>query len=229
MRVSYSQWSLYHQCPFKWKCKYVLKLKEPAPTGAVSRGSDIHNMIEGYILKDSDMLPWDAGNSLNVPPMGSKHPLQPVVDMLRNWTTPDVHVEKPFYLDIDMAAFPAEGDEAYIVIFDAAAHKDGVVEVAEWKSGRPYAEHAEQRSLYATAALSIWAPKKVVVTTHYVDLTGDPASTVALSDALPDLKRVWQSRRESIINDTILAPRPNSKCKWCHFRKSNGGPCPLEM
>lgn len=228
MRLSYSRWSLYHGCPFKYKCKYILNLKEPPAGKAVMRGSTIHDMIEQYVAGLSNALPWDANNVLDVPPMGSKHPLQPVVERLRDWPTNDRHVEKELLLDIDMQPFPST-DPAFIVIFDAVAHHDGIVEVEEWKSGKPYDEHAEQRHLYATAALTTWNPKEVHVTTRYVDCTGSPAKLSVTPNDTKQMIELWQGRRETMMNDKILAPRPSGKCRWCHFRKSNGGPCPLDL
>jgi hypothetical protein len=34
---------------------------------------------------------------------------------------------------------------------------------------------------------------------------------------------VYLSR--NLENDDIFAPKPSYGCRWCHFRKSNGGPC----
>ena len=160
--------------------------------------------------------------------MGKKHPLQGVVDKLRNWPNGDRYVEKKFGFDIDWSPYPTDSDlTAFLVIMDAVAFANGVVEVAEWKSGKPSADHADQRLLYALAGLRVFLPKEVVVTTYYVDLTSDPKRIRVPAAAEQELKDMWSSRRETIINDKIHAPRPNDKCKWCHVRKSNGGPCPL--
>ena len=44
-------------------------------------------------------------------------------------------------------------------------------------------------------------------------------------EQLEDLK-VWVTGRiNKIENDDIFAPKPSFGCRWCHFRKENGGPC----
>ena len=229
MRLSYSQWQTYARCPFLWKAKYILGIKDVYTGPAAERGSNIHNWIENYILRRSDRLPWDeTGGIERVPKLGKKHPLQGVVDRLRNWPNGDLYAEKKFGFDIDWTPYPTDSDlTAFVTIMDAVASANGVVEIAEWKSGKPSADHADQRLLYALAGLRVFLPKEVVVTTYYIDLTSDPKRIRVPAAAEQELKDMWSGRRETIINDKILAPRPNDKCCYCHVRKSKGGPCPL--
>ena len=36
----------------------------------------------------------------------------------------------------------------------------------------------------------------------------------------------WFAKASSaLLTDTLFAPRPGPYCRWCHFRKENGGPC----
>lgn len=229
MRLSYSQWQTYAQCPFKWKAKYQLGYRDTFTGPAAERGSKIHNWIENYITHRATKLPWDEqGGVEKVPALGKSHPLQGVVQRLRDWPNGDRYVEKKFGFDIDWDPYPVDGDmAAFVAIVDAVAAANGTVEIAEWKSGKPSADHADQRLLYALAGLRVFLPKKVVVTTYYVDLTADPARIAVTPEAEKPLMDMWSGRRETILNDKLCAPRPNDKCKWCHVRKSNGGPCPL--
>ena len=225
MRVSYSKWSLYHMCPYKYNCVYNLGLKEVKDdTGsAMARGSIIHDMLENNILGNSTALPWDAGNTLKVPPMGIAHPMQETMYRLKS--APIVNAELSIELDINMKPVPEGTDAAFIVIFDAIARHDNRIEVFEWKSGKAWAEHAEQRHLYAAAALNIWNPEEVVVTTHYVDITSPPIETRVTKADAENMRVIWVNRRETMITDEILAPRPNSKCRFCHLSRDRGGPC----
>ena len=227
MRLSYSMWNVYKQCPLKYKFKYHMKLKEPFVGPAAERGTLIHNHVEDYISGKSDYLPWDENHPVErVPALGKAHPLQGLVDRLRNWPSGDSHTEYKVEFDIDWLPFP-QAESSYIAVFDAAAHFNGEVEIAEWKSGKPSADHADQRKFYAMAALALWLPKKVSVTTYYIDLTGPAARTTVTPEAEQTLRDMWAERREGMLNDKVLAPRPNDKCRWCFFRKTNGGPCPM--
>jgi CRISPR/Cas system-associated exonuclease Cas4 (RecB family) len=231
MRLSYSMYSTYAECPFKYRAKYLLKIKAPFTGPAAERGNQIHTKIEHYIRGIETRLPWDAERPVErVPALGTQHPMQGVADRLKNWPSGDRHVERKLGFDIDWDLYPHDADEAaYMVVLDAAGYHNGTVEVAEWKSGKPYESHAEQRLLYGLAALRTWLPKKVTVTTYYVDMTGPAKRITITQDNEQELKDMWSSRRETIVNDKILAPRPNSRCQWCFYRKSNGGPCPMSF
>ena len=42
---------------------------------------------------------------------------------------------------------------------------------------------------------------------------------------VPFLKLDWEQKTKAMLNDTRFAPRPGHYCRWCFFRKTNGGPC----
>jgi len=42
---------------------------------------------------------------------------------------------------------------------------------------------------------------------------------------LPGLQAWVTEKVMKIENDDIFAPNPSYACRWCHFRKNNGGPC----
>lgn len=54
----------------------------------------------------------------------------------------------------------------------------------------------------------------------------DPRKPIVYTQAdVPRLKELWAKRTKAMLSDTKFAPRPGAYCKYCHFRKSNGGPC----
>jgi hypothetical protein len=190
---------------------------------------DIHNDIEFFIRGRQSNLPWDTvGGRPKVPALGREHPMDPVVRRLREWPNGDIYCEKKVGFSIDWDPYPHDSDTtAFLTIFDAVACRNGVAEVFEWKSGKPKAEYQDQRLLYALAAHRIFLPKEVVVTTHYVDLTSEPERIRVGQQAVKPLIDMWTKRRETVMNDKMLAPRPNEYCRWCDARRSTGGPCPL--
>ena len=229
MRLSYSQWNTYNDCPFKWKAKYQLGVKGSPPGPAAERGTNIHNMIEFFIRGKSQFLPWDeVGGISKVPALGRQHPLDGVVRRIRDWPNGEKYVEKKVGFNMDWDPYPYADDlTAFITIFDAATAARGIVEIAEWKSGKPKASYADQRLLYALAAHRIWLPKEVIVTTYYVDMTSDAQRIRVPEASVKPLMDLWSGRRQTMMNDKIHAPRPNDGCKWCDARRSAGGPCPM--
>jgi hypothetical protein len=60
---------------------------------------------------------------------------------------------------------------------------------------------------------------------EFIDLAKtDKYKPITRSD-LPKLQLQLKGRITAIEKDKIYAPNPSVLCKWCHFRKSNGGPC----
>ncbi|MGH7869653.1 MAG: PD-(D/E)XK nuclease family protein, partial [Candidatus Dormibacteraceae bacterium] len=116
------------------------------------------------------------------------------------------------------------------------AHRtsDDVLVVTDWKTGkfRPdqNEEYVEQLELYALAALILHPHlKEVRPRLAYLD-TGDvypPAGQelVFIQADVKRLKALWAKRTKAMLSDTVFAPKPNRFCAWCHFRKSNNGPC----
>ena len=41
------------------------------------------------------------------------------------------------------------------------------------------------------------------------------------------LKALWEQNVKPMFKDEIFAPLPSYMCRWCHFRKDNGGPCSM--
>jgi hypothetical protein len=103
-----------------------------------------------------------------------------------------------------------------------------VVDIAEWKTGKPKDEHAEQRNLYALGGLIRWKQHDVVrVTTYYLDGKGEPQRLTVKRTALDKLKDKWEQRVDTMQSDQLLAPRPGYYCRWCHYSKEKGGPCKI--
>ena len=47
---------------------------------------------------------------------------------------------------------------------------------------------------------------------------------ISRSEALK-IQKDFTKRVQPMFNDTRFDPKPNNKCRWCHFRKENNGPC----
>lgn len=109
-----------------------------------------------------------------------------------------------------------------------------LVHITDWKTGRVYEEHKQQRSLYALAGLQLvelgqlaGGSKDVKLTAEhlYTDTTQSATEEYGMKDLKP-LKREWESRIKGMMSDTRYPAKTGFHCKFCKFRKSAGGPCP---
>jgi CRISPR/Cas system-associated exonuclease Cas4 (RecB family) len=206
---SYSRLSTWEECPAKAKYKFLDKLPEP-DNPAMARGSDIHKLAENYLKGELTELPVQLQqvDEYIEELMGAQTELQ--LAFTRKWapTTwfgPDVYCR---------------------VVFDAVKITPPEAVVVDHKTGKQRPEeHKDQLRLYALAAFMKWPEVEVVHSQIlYID-HGERMRMMFTRDIVPNLLEYWDERAGKMRADDIFAPRPSPKCKWCTFRKSNGGPC----
>lgn len=120
---------------------------------------------------------------------------------------------------------------------DVCAETPGLVQIVDWKTGKVYDDHRQQRSLYALGGLQLielgklaGGAKDTKVTAEHVYLdTGQTATEEFTMKDLKPLKREWLTRTKQMMSDTKYPARPGFHCRYCRFRKSNGGPCPEDQ
>jgi hypothetical protein len=108
-----------------------------------------------------------------------------------------------------------------------------LVHITDWKTGRVYDDHRQQRSLYALAGLQLVElgllaggskDTKLIAEHLYTDTTQSATEEYSMKDLKP-LKREWESRIKQMMSDTKYPAKTGYHCRWCKFRKSAGGPC----
>ena len=209
--ISHTRVSMYEQCPQSVKFRYELKLKGPKSTAA-SRGSDIHNSIEKYILKGK-------GKYLHKDVKKWKH----LFKFIRSKAP---FVEEKLGVNKKWKNETWDDGKAYIIgVVDAAYLEGNMIEGQEWKSGKMYDNHADQRDLYSALLMARWpASQKVRMTSYYLDL-GKQKSITYTHEQIEPIRREFQQRIDFMENDKILAPRPGWYCKWCPYSRFVNGPC----
>lgn len=225
---SFSRYGDYVQCPAKFKFKHVMKLKEP-PSTAMARGAEIHNMAEAYVKGTLAKLPVELKLHADF-----------FKEMRKRYKTRDngmvVEDQWAFTKTWDLTEWN-NWTECWVRIkLDIAYHIDAETLAPEdYKTGkqRPEeeAKYLEQLQLYAMAAFLMmpWI-NKVVPRLRYLDQgtlypPADEEPIVYTREELPKLQKLWMAKTKKMMADTTFKATPNDKCKWCHFRKSNGGPC----
>lgn len=233
-RWSFSQWETYNQCPAKWKFKSVLKLPSAPPGPAAARGLDMHDRCEAFIkseISEEALLNGDPTKRFGDKKAAKIDPMYlPILVRFRDHPNGDRYAEHRLAYDEDwyLSGLFKSARTACIGVLDAVRYSDdGVLEIAEWKSGSPKDTHGDQRKLYALFGLRKWVmADEVRVTTYYLEHSNvQPQRLVVKPTAEQKLKDLWQGRVEQMKNDQILAPRPNEGCRWCDYAKSKGGPC----
>ena len=211
---SFSRWNDYCKCPFLAKCKYVDKLKEPDNI-YMKRGTKIHKMAEDFALGSLKKLPSELASFKAE--FAKLKKLKPQVEgqwaFTRTWQTTSWF-----------------GKEAWCRIkVDATLAIDGKRFVIDHKTGKDRPEHDDQLELYAIGGFLLFPEDDLEAQDWYVDRKpDDPLKILGKDfqrDQLEDLKKKWEDQTKIMLIDKRFDPKPNDGCKFCHFRKSNGGPC----
>lgn len=240
---SYSRLSDYTKCPALAKFKHVLKLREPGNV-AMDKGSRIHALAEVWVTR---VLPADLRNlsselllELRQVILAKKIPEElfrfaDEFNQLRkakasgegNWGfTRDWEPCSP--IDWNRCWLRVKADTVYLKETKKGRKRETTVYIIDHKTGREYKEHAEQRALYALGALLMYPDAQAVVVAHwYLDAgkIGGPETWQAAQ--VDELKKEWTRKTTALLNDTTFAPNQGPHCAYCHFRKSNNGPCEM--
>jgi hypothetical protein len=209
-------------CPLKFRFQRIDRLPEPQDgSGPLARGTAIHEMLAHAIQHGywpDEEIPetlklWDDYiDSLRVQNgMPEKQ-----IAFRKDWT------QCEWYAQDVWARF------VFDVVVEPTPDNDWTVKVVDWKSGKKYDTHSMDARLYALAALKMYPDaKRASVSFHYVDRppTGDSVGYACERGVMPDLEAYSETFNHDFLNDTLYPARTGFHCRWCHFRKSNNGPC----
>ena len=211
---SYSRYAQWVACPFAAYQKYVLKKKDES-SPAMERGSAIHKKIEDYLKGTTKVVPVEVDKQLHgYYKLLKKEKYQPELELAftAKWE-PTGWFDRNVYVRIKVEAL---APDASVII--------------DHKTGQPRGGYGEQMELYGLAG-HLLNPTAVVVR---ADLAfTDKGIVVEESFRLRELKkfaRKWDAKVKPMLMDRTFTPAPSEEsCKWCVFKKSRGGPCPVEQ
>lgn len=212
---SYSRYALYELCPLKFKLKHIDKVPEPqAP--AMERGDRIHKGVAAYILGKAEEPPQDA----------IAHPFPAkLIGEFRAF--PDKVVEQQWGFTAAWQPTGWFGRATWFrnVLDAAALYEDLTGDVADWKTGKRYGSNTEQMELNALSFMCQYKPA-IGVTTRmvYLDIGEEDVGEFKVSEK-ETLQAKWVEKVKPMFSDTVFAPRPNDKCRFCAFSRSNSGHC----
>lgn len=218
---SWSRYDTWRTCPARAKYKFVERLKEP-DNPAAAEGTRIHQLGEDFLKDKLKTLPKE------------------------------LTLLKAQYLDAKKRKAAAETDYIYTNKWDPTVWNDWTgawvrikadvtildkktktATVADLKTGKQKPMYEEQLELYAVGVMKAYPDMEVVKTQEWYSKTGvvapgpedGPDKGVFESQYLPELVKKWEARVKPMMKDTSFKAKPGDHCRWCHFRKANGGPC----
>lgn len=214
---SYSRYVTYDKCPFLAKCKFVDKLVEPQ-NDAMLRGTKIHKLCEDFL----------KGNIKRLPPELKKFSKE--FSALKKAKP---YIEEQWAFDEDYYPTDWFNKKVWLrVKLDACEELDyGVFHNIDFKTGKPRGEYVDQSGIYALGVFNTFDDVSTVYNSMwYLDggtIEGgleDKDATFTREDK-PKLEKLWRQKVKRMTHDRRFDATPNYACQWCHFRKSNGGPC----
>jgi hypothetical protein len=222
---SFSRYSAYSQCPLLCKLRNIDKIPEVV-NPAMVRGAKIHDLARDYLQGKIAKLPIELGLQKKLF-LALKNKIK---------ASKQIFVEEQWAFTKDWVKTDWRNwGECFLrVKTDCAEVNGSFMEIFDWKTGRFRQEDAvtiytEQLELYAMSGFLLYPQvNEIQAKLIYLDVK-EKFSRPYFRSELPMLQKVWEKRTRAMLNDTRFAPRPNTKCMWCHYRSSNktmgGGQC----
>jgi hypothetical protein len=216
---SISRYGTYSKCPRLAKYKFIDKLKEPG-SPAMDRGAAIHKLAEDYVRKGG-RLPKELALFKD-----DFKTLRTVGALPEAQFTFTAKWEPTNWDNWNGAWCRAMADSVVPPIVDAEEPR---VRTIDYKTGKVQEDgkYDDQLELYGLSGLiSYPTAKSATGELWFLDhgvIIG--AESEFLQKDVPKLKKKWEVRVKPMLADTLFKPKPGNHCRWCHFRKANGGPC----
>lgn len=180
-------------------------------SAAANRGVNLHKCIEDYLVMQTP-LPAELSHyegwlaTMSGVMAFPEHKI--AVDdkwQLCGWEDPDAYMRS--VVDLKYVLAPE-----HVVNYD-------------WKSGKIYDDHVDQKELYAIMVSAEHPEALAIQSIHvYVDLRKNTDRTYH-RDQIPAFKEKWDRRIAAVANDTTHIPSPGYHCTWCGYSRKVGGPC----
>lgn len=208
---SYSRYAKYNDCPAAAKYKFIDKLQEPG-SAAMERGNAIHKMAEDYTKGATKKLPPELTKFAEEfkELKGSKPIVEQTWAFTKEWAETVWNDWQGCWLRIKTDAACLDGDTLYVI---------------DHKTGKQREGYGEQMTLYGVGGFLKYPHiKKVVAQLWFLDSGGVVPAEYKVSE-FKAMQKDWEKKVQPMLNDTRFAPKPGNACRFCHFKKANGGPC----
>lgn len=158
-------------------------------------------------------------------------PLPPNLDFYTGWLNelrgPAAFPEHKIAVDDKWQLCSWDDQNAYMrsIVDLKYVVSDDVVVNYDWKTGKIYPDHSDQKQLYA-AMVSAEHPQALEIQSiHvYVDLGKNTKEEYHRDKILP-IREQWDKRIQAVVSDDQHIPSPGFHCTWCGYSRKVGGPC----
>lgn len=213
MTASLTRIKTLEQCGAKYDYRYLQRIKDTAGPAA-QRGTDIHRSIEGFIREGTPL----AG------------PLEFYHGFLTQLKQNPVPIESEIRIALTEQWKPCpEADVPWLLAYlDLLRRVEASANIWDWKSGKIYPDHDDQKELYSLMVLAAFPEIEVVTFAHvYVDLGKNREKIFSRFSDYERLKAKWEGkvRRLDSVKQNELIPNPSFLCRYCSYSSSKGGPC----
>lgn len=218
-QLSHSRMKTHEQCPRKAKYKFIDRLKEPE-NEAMARGLQVHQELERWLLAETT-------GSTEAPALPATGVYAAIRNRVKDLISKEYHLypEQQVAFDIDWNLCNWFGPQVFMrVVYDFVAVGADHVVVCDYKTGKRYDDHELQAKLYALGAFKEHDVSEVEVVFFYLDLGEMQVYKYTSKDAWP-LQVGVMERANRVRGDRMFPTKPSWLCRYCHFRKENGGPC----
>ena len=216
---SFSKYKQWRTCPLKCKLATIDKLKEPESQPIIN-GNLAHKAQEDYINGASPEVPEVLKLFADDYRAMREH-------SLANPGTVFAEFGAAFKENLAPCDWWARDAWLRVKLDVLILNEDNTAFVQDLKTGSKRAEDSEQCELFAMAVFLLHPTVEEVRSELWYSKDGALISAVHVRSNLEHLIAKWREATAPMLADTEFLPLPNKFCGWCHYRKSNGGPCEL--
>lgn len=226
---SYSRFKDWTQCPYKAFLKHVLRLKEPG-SPAMDRGNHAHKAAEDLLTgkiswEEAQAQAAESGDKNRFGPKATPISFKPFEKDFAVAAKSKPVVEEQWGFSKQWTSVGWFGPLTWLRVKLDLCYplKRATMKVVDHKTGKKYADHAEQADLYALAVF-IKYPNvtDIVVEYWYLDLGEKTTATFKRAEMAALINR-WEDKVRPMMNDTIYPHRPGPYCRWCFHSKNTVG------
>lgn len=218
--LSWSRLSDYHQCPLKFKLKYLEKhhlfKEESTSSPHLVRGSNVHKALENYVIQSTS----NGELEVKITSLPEVEATKPFVDrFLTNYTTVIPETQIAINRNWERVEWFSR-DAYYRAILDLIALRPSDVAIIDYKTGkmRDYdggPSGKGQLHLSGAISLHLWPDIPEVSTTYaYVDHKQTITKKFTQADR-QELREHFDEEHNRVNADTKFRPTVNEFCKWC--------------
>lgn len=86
--------------------------------------------------------------------------------------------------------------------------------------------YKKQLKLYALATFKKYPDVEIVeASLVFVEFEGHVEALSVERSEMAEIETLFMKDVDTMMSDKVFEPKPSFKCKWCHWRKENGGIC----